>query len=95
MQYDRMEFHLDNYPVGFSGKIYLNKSMDMKVALPYRLDEGGTKIRSIKIGEDLNRRLELAIEGPVDNAQIRLDKLFESVLQNLIQQGLGDILKNL
>jgi hypothetical protein len=99
MQYDEMEFHLDEYPTGFSGKIYLDKSLDMEVFVPYKFDVERLRFPTVKIGEDLSGRLPLPVEGTVDDPQVRLDKLFDSILKkhspDLIQRGIEELLKNL
>ena len=99
LEYNDMEFHLDEYPTGFTGRVFLDKRLDMKMAVPYRVDADSAKIRSVKVGEDLSERLELPIDGTVDDPQVRLEKLFDSVLEKIIQQqiqrGLGDILNKL
>jgi hypothetical protein len=99
MQYEEMEFHLDEYPTGFSGKIYLDKTLDMEVFVPYKFDVERLRFPTVKIGEDLSDRLPLPVEGTVDNPQVRLDKLFDSILKKhspeLIQRGIEELFKNL
>ncbi|MHC5089194.1 MAG: AsmA family protein [Planctomycetota bacterium] len=99
MQYDEMEFHLDEYPTGFSGKIYLDKTLDMEVFVPYKFDVDRLRFPTVKIGEDLSDRLSLPVEGTVDKPQVRLEKLFDSIMKKhtpeLIQKGIEELLKNL
>lgn len=99
MRYDKMEFHLDKYPTGFAGKIYLDKTLDMKVFVPYKFDVDRLRFPTVKIGEDLSERLSLPVDGTVDEPQVRLDKLFDSILKKhspeLIQKGIEELLKNL
>ncbi|MHC5001155.1 MAG: translocation/assembly module TamB domain-containing protein, partial [Planctomycetota bacterium] len=99
MRYDEMEFHLDAYPTGFAGKIYLDKRLDMQVFVPYKFDVERLRFPTVKIGEDLSDRLPLPVDGTVDDPQVRLDKLFDSILKKhspeLIQKGIEELLKNL
>ena len=99
MQYDEMEFHLDEYPTGFSGKIYLDKRLDMEVFVPYKFDVDRLRFPTVKIGEDLSDRLPLPVEGTVDKPQVRLEKMFDSILKkhspDLIQRGIDELFKNL
>ncbi|MBN1127151.1 MAG: hypothetical protein JXA82_19265 [Sedimentisphaerales bacterium] len=95
--YESMEMHLDKYPVGFSGSIGLNKTMDLKAKLPYQIDTSNFRLRTIRVGEDLGNRIELALEGPLNAPQIRMDRLIEELGRKLLQQklgiDLGDLLK--
>jgi hypothetical protein len=99
MQYDSMEFHLDKYPTGFSGKIYLDKALDMEVYVPYKFDVERLRFPTVKIGDDLSDRLPLPVEGTADNPEVRVDKLFESIIKKhspeLIQKGIEELLRNL
>ena len=61
--YESMEFHLDQYPTGFSGTMRLDGYADMIIALPWKTGE--SKLRSVKVGEDLSGRLEVECQGYV------------------------------
>ncbi|MBN1816976.1 MAG: hypothetical protein JW828_06420 [Sedimentisphaerales bacterium] len=89
LSYESMEMHLDKYPVGFSGSIGLNNTMDLRAKLPYRIDMTSFRLRTVKIGEDTSGRIELPLEGPLNAPQIRLDRLVEELGRKLLQQKLG------
>ncbi len=99
MQYDEMEFHFDQYPIGFFGKIYLDKKLDMQVRVPYKFDVEHFRFPAVRVGDDLSQRLALPVDGTVDSPRVRLDKLFDAILKkhqpDLIQRGLEELLKNL
>jgi hypothetical protein len=88
LQYRNMEFILDRYPIGFSGRVLFQSepepTLEMTVALPYT-----GRLETIHTGEDLSRRVSAPIRGPVSNPQIDLGGLFESV----IQRGLEELLR--
>ena len=99
ISYDSMEFHLDQYPTGFSGKIQLDGYADMNIALPWRVDASKGSFRSVKIGDDLSTRLNVDCQGPVADfaSCIKYDKFIENILEDVIkdqiQRGLEDIFK--
>ena len=99
VSYDSMEFHLDQYPTGFSGKMRLDGYADMNIALPWRVDASKGSFRSVKIGDDLSTRLNVDCQGPVADfaSCIKYDKFIENILEDVIkdqiQRGLEDIFK--
>ena len=99
MQYDEMEFQFDRYPIGFFGKIYLDKRLDMTVRVPYKFDVEKLGFSAIRVGDNLSQRLSLPVEGTVDAPRVRIEKLFDAILKkhqpDLIQKGLEELLKNL
>lgn len=95
LQYRNMEFILDRYPIGFSGRVFLDRpvpTLDMTVALPY-----SGRLESVHANEDLSKRVTVQMQGPVADPKLDLGKLFESMLQRgveeQIQRGLESIFK--
>jgi len=80
LRYDNMQINIGDNPVNFAGSIGLNKSLDMKVTLPYRL--GGSTVRT---GESATDRITLPIEGTLDKPRINIQKLLET---EALKQGL-------
>jgi hypothetical protein len=80
LRYDNMQINVGDNPVNFSGEIGMDKSIDMKVTLPYRFG-GGT----VRTGEDAADRITLPVEGTVDKPRINIQKLLET---EAIKQGL-------
>ena len=82
LQYDNMQMNFNDKAVNFSGKIGLDKSMQMNVTLPWT--------RS-------GQRIMLPLKGTVDKPQIDVGKLVEDQLQQelerQIKKGLEKILK--
>ena len=100
MQYESMEFELDEYPVGFKGKILLdNNRLDMQALVPYKLDVQELRFDSIKVGQGLSERLTLPVKGDVTNPQVVLKESFDAMLKQaapqLIEQGLKKLLDKL
>ncbi|MHC4551592.1 MAG: hypothetical protein ACYSUT_02330, partial [Planctomycetota bacterium] len=99
MSYDEMEFHLEDYPTGFAGKIYLDKRLNMQVLVPYKVDIENLRIEPVRIGEDLSERLALPIKGSVDNSQVLLEESFDAILKQyapqLLERGIRELLENL
>jgi hypothetical protein len=99
LQYKNMEFVLDTYPLGFSGRILLNQAVpaaDLTVAVPYTI-EGKT----VHASDDLTTRLSVPLKGPlaslkVDTASMikkGLQQTVEKELQKELQKGLEGIFK--
>jgi hypothetical protein len=99
ISYDSMEFHLDQYPTGFSGKMRLDGYADMDIALPWRIDASKGGFRSVKIEDDLTERLTVTCQGYVNDFTgcIKYDKFLEEIIKDVIQEqiqrGLEDIFK--
>lgn len=82
LQYDNMQMNFNDKPVNFSGRIGLDKSMQMNVTLPWTHS---------------GRRITLPLKGTVDKPQIDVGKLLEDQarqeLEKQIRKGLEDIFK--
>jgi hypothetical protein len=99
LQYKNMEFILDTYPLGFSGKIFLAQAVpaaDLTVAVPYTI-EGKT----VHAADDLSTRLSVPLTGPLASLKIDtssmikkgLQQTVEKELQKELQKGLEGIFK--
>ena len=90
LRYDNMQMDIGDNPVNFTGTIGLDKSLDMKVTLPYT-----TQGRTIRIGNTSARRITLTFTGTVDNPKLDLGKLLEDQLKQeageQLQKALEDI----
>jgi hypothetical protein len=82
LQYDNMQMNFNDKPVNFSGRIGLDKSMQMNVTLPWTRN---------------GQRITLPLKGTVDKPQIDVSKLVEDQLrqeiERQIEKGLEKILK--
>lgn len=99
VSYSDMEFHLADYPTGFSGTITLDGDVDMLVALPWRIDDDGLDFKPVHVGEDLSKRLNIPCRASESEFAkcIRYEELIKSaagdVIQNQIIRGIQEILK--
>jgi hypothetical protein len=97
VSYNNMEFHLSQYPTGFSGTMTLDGYVDMRVALPWRIDDDGLDLKPVHVGENLSRRLTVPCQGQAAefSSCIRYDELLKSavgdILEQQIRRGLRDI----
>ena len=77
-----MQMDIDKYPVNFTGKIGLDKKMEMNVTLPWKSN---------------GQRVTLPLKGSVDKPKIDAGKLLqqqaEQQMQQQIQKGLEKLLK--
>mgnify|MGYP000122183893 CR=1 FL=1 len=87
LRYDSMEWHVDRYPVGFFGAVGLDKQLDLNVRLPYRVDYERPPVSTVHVGDDLAGRLVLAVDGTVDNPQVRLDRMLENIGRDILEEG--------
>ncbi len=87
LRYDSMEWHVDRYPVGFFGVVGLDKHLDLNVRLPYRVDYERPPVSTVHVGDDLAGRLVLAVDGTVDNPQVRLDRMLENIGRDILEEG--------
>ncbi len=90
LSYDDMQINIGDNPVNFSGSIGLDKSLDMKVTLPYTF--GGKTVRT---GQTAADRISLSLEGNLDRPRINTGKLLESEVQKLIEQETQKLLEKL
>jgi hypothetical protein len=82
ISYDNMQMDIDKYPVNFTGKIGLDKSMQMNVTLPWTRN---------------GQRVMLPLKGTVNKPEIDMGKLLENQVQqeleNQIKKGLENLFK--
>jgi hypothetical protein len=82
LQYDNMQMNFNDKPVNFSGRIGLDKSMQMNVTLPWTYS---------------GQRITLPLKGTVDKPRLDAGKLVEDQLrqelERQIQKGLEKIFK--
>ncbi len=82
LQYDNMQVNIGDKPVNFSGRIGLDKSMQMNVTLPWTYS---------------GQRITLPLKGTVDKPQIDVGKFLEEQarqeLERQIEKGLEKIFK--
>jgi len=82
LQYDNMQMNFNDKPVNFSGRIGLDKSMQMNVTLPWTYS---------------GQRITLFLKGTVDKPRLDAGKLVEDQLrqelERQIQKGLEKIFK--
>ena len=93
LRYDDMQMDVGNNPVNFSGVIGLDKSLDMKVILPYT-----TAGRTARIGrETVGERITLPLKGTLDKPELDIGKLLEEQLQQQLREkvleGIEKLLK--
>jgi len=90
LRYDNMQMDVGDNPVNFEGVIGLDKSLDMKVTLPYT-----TEGRTIRIGSTSARRVTLPITGTVDNPKLDVGKLLENQLKQELEEQLRRGIENI
>jgi hypothetical protein len=93
LRYDDMQMDVGNNPVNFSGVIGLDKSLDMRVTLPYT-----TAGRTARIGrETVGERIALPLKGTLDKPEIDIGKLLEEQLKQQLREkvleGLEELFK--
>jgi len=92
LSYEDMPIHVGNNPLNFSGRIGLDKSIDMKVTFPWTFTG-----RTARVGEASTMRISVPIEGTLDNPTVNKDKVIEDVgrklLEDQLRKGLERIFK--
>lgn len=83
ISYKDMQIDVDNYPLGFSGSLGLDKRLSMDVKLPI-----GTDFRPVRLTDTGADRLEVALGGTVDKPSIDINRLIQRQGQQLIEQQL-------
>ena len=84
LRYDNMQIDVGRNPINFAGVIGLDKSLNMKVKLPYTLD--GRTVRTDK--ETTGERITLPLRGTVDEPEIDLGNLFQDQLKKRLEEEL-------
>ena len=90
LSYKDMQINVEDNPVNFAGAIGLDKSLNMKVTLPYTISG-----ETVKVGQESANRIALPIEGTVDNPSINASKVIETIGQETLENELKRQLEKL
>jgi len=95
VRYPDMQMDVGNNPVNFAGTIGLDKSLDMKVTLPYT-----TAGRTARTDRNVpGKRIVVPLTGSIDNPVLDLSRLLEGQvkeqLENLLREKIGEELEEL
>ena len=90
VSYRDMPVHVGNNPLNFSGRIGLDKSIDMEVTFPWTFQG-----RTARVGDDSAMRITAPIEGTLDNPTVDMNKIIENVGQKLIEEELKKALEKI
>ena len=92
VNYEDMPVHVGKYPLNFSGRIGLDKSLDMTVTLPLTV-----AFKTAKIGADSDVRIPVPIGGTLDEPTVDLSRLMEEagkkILEEELRKGLDRIFR--
>ena len=80
-----MPVHVGNNPLNFSGRIGLDKTIDMNVIVPWTF-EG----RTVRVGDDSAMRITAPIEGTLDNPRINMKKMLEEFGRKMLEEKLRE-----
>ncbi len=83
VSYEDMPVHVGKYPLNFSGRIGLDKSLDMTMTLPLTV-----ALKTAKIGADSGVRIPVPIGGTLDKPTVDLGRLPEEVGRKLLEEEL-------
>jgi hypothetical protein len=83
VNYENMEARIGEHPVNFSGRIGLDRSIDMNATFPLALIPSG-----IRGGADPQRRVTAPIEGTLDNPRINIQRLVEELGRRELEEEL-------
>ncbi len=91
LRYDDMQMIVGNNPVNFGGVIGLDKSLNMRVTLPYT-----TRGRTARVGErGAGERISLPLKGTIDEPELDFGKLLEEQLKEQLEEKLQEALEEL
>ena len=88
LSYDDMLIHVGNNPLNFSGRIGLDKTIDMKVTFPWTV-----KGRTARVGEDSAMRITAVIGGTLDRPSIDMKKVLEEAGRKFLEEQLDKTLE--
>ena len=91
LRYDDMQMDIGQTPVNFQGVIGLDKSLNMRVLLPYTA--GGRSVRTDR--QTSEQRVALPLKGTLDKPEIDLGRLLEDQLKQQLEQKLRESLQDL
>jgi len=88
VQYEDMPVLVGDNPVNFAGRIGLDESLDMTVVLPYTRSG-----RTARAGDGAQDRWVVDLTGTINNPQIKMDSVFDQVLEMGLRRGLEELFK--
>ncbi|MHC4068635.1 MAG: hypothetical protein ACYS18_00760 [Planctomycetota bacterium] len=91
LRYDDMQMDIGETPVNFRGVIGLDKSLDMRILLPYTAE--GRTVRTDR--QTSEQRIALPLTGTLDKPEIDFGKLLEEQLKQQLEQKLRESLQDL
>jgi len=92
VSYDNMQLILGQYPIDFAGVIGPQRRLDMTVTTPYVMT-ADFRLRAVRAGQTAaGSRLELPLKGTIDRPEFNLAKFAEKLLQQQLQEKLGEVL---
>ncbi|RKY05406.1 MAG: hypothetical protein DRP66_10580, partial [Planctomycetota bacterium] len=83
VSYEDMPVHVGKYPLNFSGRIGLDKSLDMTMTLPLTV-----ALKTAKVGADSGTRIPVPIGGTLDKPTVDLGRLPEEAGKKLLEEEL-------
>jgi hypothetical protein len=92
LRYDDMQMIVGNNPINFQDAVIgLDKSLNMRVTLPYT-----TRGRTARVGEErAGERISLLLGGTIDEPELDLGKLLEEQLKEQLEEKLQEALEEL
>jgi hypothetical protein len=91
LRYDDMQMDIGETPVNFKGVIGLDKSLDMRILLPYTA--GGRSVRTDR--QTSEQRIALPLTGTLDKPEIDFGRLLEEQLKQQLEQKLRESLQDI
>jgi hypothetical protein len=94
LRYDDMEMIVGDNPVNFGGVIGLDRSLNMRVTLPYT-----TRGETVRVGKEVKgERILLPLRGNLNKPELDLSRLLEEQLipqlNELLEGELDDLFEN-
>jgi hypothetical protein len=86
-----MQMDIGQTPVNFRGVIGLDKSLDMRILLPYTA--GGRSVRTDR--QTSEQRIALPLTGTLDKPEIDFGRLLEEQLKQQLEQKLRESLQDI
>ncbi len=99
LRYDDMQMDVGRNPINFQGVIGLDKSLNMRIVLPYT-----TSGKTVRVGQETEgsreaetegQRIVLPLSGTVDHPELDVGKLFEEQLKEQLEEKLREGLEGL
>ncbi len=91
LRYDDMQMDVGRNPINFQGVIGLDKSLNMRVILPYT-----SSGRTVRVGQETSeQRVSLSLKGTVDHPELDVGKLLEEQIKDQLEEKLREGLEGL